>query len=109
MVAIMRDKEIHGILKANFDHIIKNVSGEEIKGTTKIYVDVPVVPRWLSDILTKFKSESDDYTQFKAKYDLASIIHEDENSGQWFWVRQHERDVDLAIALGVWVVEDEGE
>lgn len=102
----MSNKEIHGILKADFSHI-ENVSGEEIKGTTKIYVDVPVVPRWLSDILTKFKSESVDYTQLKAKYDLTMISHADLE--QLSWIEQHERDVDLAVALGIWVVEDEGE
>lgn len=101
----MSNKEIHGVLKADVDSI-KNVSGEEIKGMAKIYVDVPVVPRWLSDILTKIKAESFDYTQLKAKYDLEKIIHED--LGQWFWVKQHERDVDLAVVLGVWVVEEGG-
>lgn len=102
----MSNKVIHGVLKAYVDSP-KIVSGEEIKGTTKIYVDVPVLPRWLSDILTKFKAESADYTQLKAKYDLTMISHEDLE--QLSWIEQHERDVDLAVALGVWVVEDEGE
>lgn len=77
------------------------------KSDTKIYVDVPVVPRWLSDILTKFKSESVDYIHLKAKYDLTMISHADLE--QLSWIEQHKRIADLAVALGVWVVEEEEE
>lgn len=100
----MSNKVIHGVLKEYVDSI-KNISGEEIKGTAKIYVDVPVVPRWLSDILTKIKAESFDYTQLKAKYDLTMISYADLE--QLSWIEQHKRIVDLAVALGVWVVEKE--
>ena len=68
-------------------------------------VDVPVLPRWLSDILTKFKAESVNYTQLKAKYDLTMISYADLE--QLSWIEENDRIVDLAVALGMWVVEDE--
>ena len=93
----------------NFPKVIS--SSEEIKctthiqDTTQIMVDVPVLPRWLSDILTTFKAESVNYTQLKAKYDLTMISYADLE--QLSWIEENDRIVDLAVALGMWVVEDE--
>lgn len=92
-------KEWPKVISLKDDH-----DNSELVGTTIIQIEVPAVPRWLSDILAKLKSESVDYTMFKAKYDLTMIIHEDIK--QLSWIEKNQKIVDLAVALGVWVVDD---
>ncbi|MBZ5995370.1 hypothetical protein KII97_02460 [Leuconostoc gelidum subsp. gasicomitatum] len=68
-----------------------------------VQVEVPKVPRFLSDILGRYQSRN--YKQFKGSVNgslLGYLGTPEEN-----WVLENMKTIDLAITLGVWEVEDE--
>lgn len=65
-----------------------------------INIEIPKVPRFISDILDRYKTR--DYNSFKVrvKYDITLLISE-----QYKWSFDNRKTIDLAIALGVWEIE----
>ena len=65
-----------------------------------VQVEIPKVPRYISDVLDRYKTR--DYNSFKlrVKYDITLLISE-----QYKWTLDNRKKIDLAIALGVWQIE----
>ena len=91
--------------------VISQKDGAKIEGTThiqsttQIMVDVPVVPRWLSDQLTSFKKTTNNYDDFKTKFQYSLVVFVGTEKADW--IIKNQKRIDLAIALNAWVVEDE--
>lgn len=66
-----------------------------------VNVEIPKLPRYISDILDHYKTR--DYNSFKVrvKYDITLLISE-----QYKWTLDNRKKIDTAIALGVWQIED---
>lgn len=66
-----------------------------------VNVEIPKLPRYISDILDHYKIR--DYNSFKVrvKYDITLLISE-----QYKWTLDNRKKIDTAIALGVWQIED---
>ncbi|SPJ44078.1 hypothetical protein Q5R05_02005 [Leuconostoc carnosum] len=71
-----------------------------------IQVEIPKVPRWLSNILSECQTK--DYSEFKTMVGLRCCDREVREDLKIYLETHNKKDVDLAIALGVWEIEDNG-
>lgn len=70
-----------------------------------VQVEIPKVPRWLADELTRFQTK--DYSNFKinfSKFGVNIMISEKRDEEKFRYLIDNAKTIDLAIALGVWEI-----
>lgn len=72
-----------------------------------VQVEIPKVPRWLADVLSELKTR--DYGTFRtdfSKWGVSFALSENRDEEKFKYISENEKTIDLAIALGVWEIEE---
>lgn len=76
-----------------------------------VQVEIPKVPRWLSDILSE--CQTNDYKKFRTSfynYTLMKLALSDNDEKEKLnYISENQRNIDLAISLGVWEIDNKQE
>lgn len=68
-----------------------------------VQVEIPKLPRWLADLLNKCQTRG--YLSFKLN--VTNAMNDlDYTKEKFDWVSEYPKDFDLAIALGVWEIDE---